>query len=348
MKYNQLRLVMTGSRCNLNCAYCIAGYSGVKPSLASGRIEEEKIWETICPHEFSSISLWGGEPFFNFEILQQTVDFCQRRLPELPIGIISNGTAFSREKMDYIKKNKLHIILSHDAWQQSYRSSDFLQNSQQRDMINEIENLGFSTVIHNFNCDFAAIFRYFETVEKALDRPFGWGFELFELSSAAAIQFLPQGKHLVQFGNSIDFLLQQFVAGHPFAISALQRILLGMASVIDGDRVVSARCGADKRLTVTTEGKIAFCQVQAENGKFDVPDLSLPVMCSNCEVARFCAGICPNLTDGYRKKMCVIYKLFYSKLYEFLMHLRLTEHSADLPKGIPEWQISETIADEAK
>ena len=321
MKYNQLRLVITGSRCNLKCAYCIAGYSDSKITQSSQKIHEEKILAAIRSHEFSSISIWGGEPFFNFEMLKRTVEFCQRHLSGLPVSIISNGTAFSREKIDFVKNNKLQIVLSHDAGQQHYRSGDFLQNRKQREMINEIEDLAFSTVIHRFNCDFAAIFSYFETAEKLLGRPFGWGIELFELSSATAMQFLPQGNSIVQFANSVDFLLKKFVDGHPLAFSALNRILMGLARVIDGERIVSTRCGADNRLTVTTEGETAFCQVQAENGKFEFPGLSLPVMCLDCEVAKFCAGICPNITDGYRKKMCVIYKLFYSKLYAFLINL---------------------------
>lgn len=321
MKYNQLRLVMTGSSCNLRCAYCIAGYSDPDRHKITDEINEAKLLAAIGSNTFSSISLWGGEPFYNFAKLQTTVEFCKNNYPSLPILIVSNGTAFSREKIDFIKKHDLHITLSHDAINQHYRGIDYLQQPQYLELIKEIDDIAFTTVIHNFNCDIPAIFNYFEQVAETLQRDVYWGFELFQLSSPSAVKFLPHGKSLIEFAKSLEFMLEKFVQGHPFSYSALYRILNSMATIIDNDKTVPTRCGACNRLTVTTEGENAFCQVQAENGNIVHPDLNLPKMCNSCDVARFCTGICPHITEGYRKKLCIIYKLFYAKMRDFLVNL---------------------------
>lgn len=323
MKYSQLRLVMSGSDCNMKCAYCVAGYS-TEPYSAykSSTINEEKLTALIGASTFPTISIWGGEPFYNFAALQRTVDFCVRNFPGVPILIVSNGSVLSQEKIDFITKHKLQITFSHDGHNQFYRGKDYLANAKQLELIKQIPNLGFSSVLHQYNCDIPAIFNFFEDAAKRLNREVSWGFELFQLPSPKALRFLPNGKGLLEFANSIDFLLDQFKKGHPFAYSAIYNTLNSIAGIIDKDKTVSSRCGACNRLTITTDGRTAYCQVQAENDSFAYPSLTLPEMCQQCEVARFCVGICPTVTDAYRKKMCVIYKLFYTKITNFLVKLR--------------------------
>lgn len=322
MRFSQLRLVMAGGECNMKCAYCVAGYSNEKYSCMPQVLNEEKLNTVIGAGTFPSISIWGGEPFYNFSALQQSVDFCVRKFPETPILIISNGTAFSQEKIDFVVKHKLHITLSHDGYNQFYRGKDYLADTKSLELIKQIPDVAFSSVLHQHNCDIPALFHFFEEAAKSLDREVSWGFELFQLPSPKALQFLPHGKNLLAFANSIDFLLAQFQAGHPFAYSAVYNTLNSMARIIDQDKSVLSRCGACNRLTVTTDGRKAYCQVQAEKDSFIYPALVLSEMCRQCEVAKFCAGICPTVTDAYRKKMCVIYKLFYTKLARFLIGLR--------------------------
>ena len=324
MNYAQLRLVMADSGCNLNCSYCLPGHSTAKPPGGQDAICGDKLLAAIGANTFSTISIWGGEPFYNYDGFRKVVAFCDHYYPGIPIIVISNGTAFTQAKIDFINKQNLHITLSHDAYKQSYRGRDFLADAAYREMIGAVNNLAFTTVIHNYNCDIPSIFVYFENIEKMLARKLPWAFELFQLPSADTIRFLPQGKSLMEFANSVDFLLEQFAAGHPFAVSALHKALFNMASIIDKGNHGNTRCGAETRLTVTTSGERAYCQVRAERGDFSFPKAGLPPMCRDCSVRMFCRGICPNATEGYRKKMCVIYKLFYAKLGNFLINLPKT------------------------
>lgn len=318
MHYNQLRVVMTGASCNMNCSYCIAGYSGNRPQGGRFELNEARLGDLISQHTFTKISIWGGEPFYNFDKLQKTVEFCRQFFPSLPILIISNGTALSKEKVDFINSNNISLTLSHDAGKQFFRGADYLKSHSYFDLIKQINNIGFTSVIHRYNCDIPDIFNYFEKIRLLLQRELYWGFELFQLSTPSSMKYLP---NIPDFEKSIEFLLEQFAGGHPFAYSSMYNILNGMAQAIDTGNPPLCRCGALNRLTVNTDGQVAFCQVQAENGRFDRPDLMLPQMCRSCGVASFCAGICPNTSDTYREIMCPVYKVFYQKLQNFLINL---------------------------
>lgn len=327
MQYDQLRIVMAGSRCNLKCSYCIAGYDD-RGELHDSEINTMKIMKLIRPHTFSSISIWGGEPFFNFPKLKAIVEFCREQYARLPIIIISNGTVLSREKIDFIKKYHINVTLSHDAFCQHYRGKDYLKDEKSFSLIREMKQLGFISVIHKYNCDFQAIFNYFDAIRNRLNRDFFWSFELLQPAGPASERFLPGGDEVRQFSQSLDFLLRQFVEGHPFAYTGLHPTLSSMASVIDRNTKVRCRCGAHRRFTVTTDGRTAFCQVRAERGLFDDPALDVPDMCECCEVSRFCRGYCPGMTVGARRKMCRLYKVFYTKLYGFLLNLYPQEASS--------------------
>jgi sulfatase maturation enzyme AslB (radical SAM superfamily) len=312
---------MDGSRCNLRCAYCLAGYAD-KIGRTGAVIDESKILELIRPHEFPSISIWGGEPFFNFAALKSVVNFCRRHYAELPIIVFSNGTAFTKAKIEFIRENNLNITLSHDAFSQHYRSADFLRDKASLALIREIDNLGFSSVIHRYNCDFVAIFEYFEEICAALDREFYWGFELFQPSGPQSHKFIPGDEELATFSASLDFLLERFSAGHTFAVTALRPGLMSVADILDGNALPHFRCGADKRLTVTTGGLTAFCQMMAESGNFDLPSGDLPEMCRSCSVSPLCRGFCPTMSGEERTMICSLYKVFFTKLRKFLFSLR--------------------------
>lgn len=321
MKYNQLRIVMTDGICNMHCAYCIAGYSSKEKQAQSDYINQEQMLLTIGSDTFNSISIWGGEPFCQSAKLQNAVKFCAQRFPGTPIMIVSNGSALTRENIDFIKKYGLNITLSHDGAAQFLRGFDYLSDANRLELVAELDNIAFTSVLHHDNCDLAELFDYFAKIAIKINRQTFWGFELFQLSAPAAIRFLPHGYRLIQFAHSLDWALNEFKQGNPLAYTALHRTLMTMAVLIDGNYAATIRCAANKRLTITTNGDKAFCQVQAERNNFAYPSLVLPKMCLTCEVARFCAGICPNITDAYRKKMCAIYKLYYSKLYRFLLGL---------------------------
>jgi sulfatase maturation enzyme AslB (radical SAM superfamily) len=286
-------------------------------------MDKEKLKQAVAGHSFPSISIWGGEPLYNLPQLSEVLAFCKEFCEGIPIWLVSNGTLLKQEIVNLLNEYNVNLTISHDAYAQHYRTSDFLRAEAYIQLLKEIKGqLGFLTVLHAHNCDIEKIFKYFEEVQTRVGRPIGWSFEKYNLGGEFGLPFLPQGESLMLFSKSIDFLLRKFTQGHPFAYTALGNNLHHIANIHDTQKAVKCACGANQRLSVTTDGAIAFCQVEAEFGNYAIPDLTVPQKCKECNVGRFCAGICPTTTEYCRDKMCEMYKIFYEKLYHFLLSLK--------------------------
>lgn len=317
--YSQLRLVIPNTVCNLACKYCMSGYSTYSVCAAEGRFDSEKILKTIGGKRFDSISIWGGEPFANYEKLQQTVEFCRNHFPDKQVGFITNGYLLNEEKVEYLNQNNIIITISHDGYGQHYRSArDFLQEDSYIYLLRNLKiNIAFNSVIHRYNCNISRLFNYFEKVQDKLDRPIAWNFEIFKLYDAAFAEYIISGNAICELSRSLDFLYEQFAKGHVFAYTAQASRLKSLASTIDNGVSVGCQCGANNRLSIRTNGQLAFCQVAAELGNYNNVTVELPTMCNDCEYAKYCRGICPLLTDGYRKKICIAHKLYFLKTFQF-------------------------------
>ncbi|MBP2636004.1 MAG: hypothetical protein H6Q72_1911 [Firmicutes bacterium] len=322
--YSQLRLVMPDTVCNLACQYCLSGYNNHTSCSEAADFAAEQILKTINGRAFESISIWGGEPLANFEKLQQTVAFCRRYYPDIPIRIITNGYLMNEEKADYLNANNIAITISHDGYAQYYRNQrDFLLEHDYLNLLKRIKNdVSFNSVVHRFNCNIPSMFHYFEKAQDKIGKAIGWNFELFKLHDAKFAKFIIAGKAIDELAKSFDFLFEQFEKGHPFAYTSQANRLNSLARLIDEGKGTLCQCGANRRLSIRTDGKPAFCQVAAELGNYSNAQPDIPPMCSDCEYAKYCTGICPLMSDGYRKKLCISYKLYYFKTFQFFHSLR--------------------------
>lgn len=317
--YSQLRLVMPDTVCNLSCQYCLSGYNNHTSCTEAADFSAEQIIKTINGRPFESISLWGGEPLANYKKLHQTVAFCRHFYPDKPIRMITNGYLLNDEIVEYLNTNNIYITISHDGYGQHYRNQrDFLQEKHYLSVLKKVKNnISFNSVIHRFNCDISSMFHYFEMVQEKIDRSIGWDFELFKLHDTKFTKYIIAGKAIRELADSFDFLFEQFAKGHRFAYSSQVKRLKALARLIDMEKGVQCQCGTNNRLAIRTDGKPAFCQVAAELGNYNNVRTGIPQMCCDCEYAKYCTGICPLISDGYRKKLCIVSKLYYFKTFQF-------------------------------
>ena len=69
--------------------------------------------------------LWGGEPLFNTQAVQELVDVLRKEWPECTITISTNGLLLgAKHIVDWILENKISIQLSHDGLGQWIRSQE--------------------------------------------------------------------------------------------------------------------------------------------------------------------------------------------------------------------------------
>jgi uncharacterized Fe-S cluster-containing radical SAM superfamily protein len=119
--------------CNMMCSYCCCHPSEKKVDLYSrytkdypkmiAKIKESPLFVKgdTMPH----FDLWGGEPLFNTQAVQELVDVLRKEWPECTITISTNGLLLgAKHIVDWILENKISIQLSHDGLGQWIRSQE--------------------------------------------------------------------------------------------------------------------------------------------------------------------------------------------------------------------------------
>ena len=103
-------------RCNLRCSWCYArGGCGFKPPdkdilkksvewFAANQNTKEKV-----------INIMGGEPLFEWQVLQWFVDLIREKVENARIGVITNCSLVTGEILDWLVKNKVSFSPSVDG-----------------------------------------------------------------------------------------------------------------------------------------------------------------------------------------------------------------------------------------
>jgi len=111
--------------CNFKCRYCLyASHSGVE------RTHELKYmsWDTakksidfLYDHSSSAdsihISFYGGEPFLNFKLIKDVVNYVENRFfsKKIEYGVTINGSILSDEIIDFIIEHNFQLTISLDG-----------------------------------------------------------------------------------------------------------------------------------------------------------------------------------------------------------------------------------------
>jgi uncharacterized protein len=124
--------------CNLGCDYCCVGKGdfGEAPTHltqhdANLAIEQLIARTTTDSHE---VTFFGGEPMLNFEVIKATVLHAEKVANlegrTFQFRILSNGTAFTRANVDFLKRHNIHVQVSldgsrdvHDKWRRTKRGN---------------------------------------------------------------------------------------------------------------------------------------------------------------------------------------------------------------------------------
>lgn len=310
---DQVRILLPEPKCNLRCSYCINKYfdSSVIHSDLSTDADCSKMFKKLDNFLFNSISFWGGEPLFNKRfpsILKQVAE----RYKDTTLYVLTNGVFLTQEIVDLLNKYDVHLSISHDGYNQHIRCHDFL-TEEYIDLLNQLKHFsGFNVVVHNKNLDLVKIVEWFDS--KDIKGDWQISFEMFELTDDRLLEFVPSTKDYVNFYNGYKNMLKLAFNNHKrLAGEAKKAITLNKLSSIKG-----FRCGASNRLSIDTSGRIWHCQVTYECGKHYVYDNSIPSMCSECKWVAKCKGICPLIPDRYRKKVCMMYHLYYDIIDEVI------------------------------
>lgn len=120
MMFQHLFLMM-GIACNFNCRYCMQHPLMTKP-ICGPRLSQQVIdflsnlppWNKDNPEEKYTLTCYGGEPLLYWNLIQQVVDLLEPT-GKFNIGVVSNGSLLTDEKVDYMLEHKLGFTLSNDG-----------------------------------------------------------------------------------------------------------------------------------------------------------------------------------------------------------------------------------------
>jgi len=122
----EMLILQVTQACNLTCSYCPYAYKGDKVSRShSNKMMSWEIAKQAVDFYYAHsrdmneacITFYGGEPFLNFPVIRQTVEYAQ----ELFLGkgilfrVTTNGTFLSDEVIEYLVQNEFDVTFSIDG-----------------------------------------------------------------------------------------------------------------------------------------------------------------------------------------------------------------------------------------
>lgn len=133
-------MLMVTHSCNLNCTYCYESYKSNKKmhfDLAQSIIKSEFCFvKNSDSFDSLQIDFMGGEPFVNFELIKQVVEWLRTESFGIPFICFAttNGTLLDDEKKEWFERNKDIIWLG-----VSYDGSKYLQKMNRGDIANVVD-----------------------------------------------------------------------------------------------------------------------------------------------------------------------------------------------------------------
>lgn len=304
----QIRLMLPNAACNLRCKYCL-NTNNIRG--LDVEIDFDKLFEKMDLMTFKSISIWGGEPLYNPN-LEKILYALREHYPDnVEICITSNGVLLNDKFVELFNKLKVSYAISHDGYAQYLRCKDFLKEPEYIERLKKLERFaGFNGVISRYNIDLCKNYQYFIDACKDISGNWQISFGLFELFEEEILDFMPSAKQAAELKRNYKAIQKLANEGAPH--------LESYATRKRHRKVIPKiwRCRSDSRLTLDTQGNVYQCQVAADRRDSRIPQPHIPLMCVNCIHADYCRGICPLISNRFRKKLCLCHHLYYDALLE--------------------------------
>jgi|GEM_PF-366933 len=120
--YRMCMLIITHA-CNLNCSYCYESHkSNKRMDVAVAKeiiLSEIELVRTSDIYRKLEVHFIGGEPFMNFPLIKEVVEWLDDLKPDIPIicSCSSNGTLVDESNTEWLRQHNqlFHVILSYDG-----------------------------------------------------------------------------------------------------------------------------------------------------------------------------------------------------------------------------------------
>ena len=143
--------IQMGLKCNYSCEYCSQRFvprnkDDHLDTSDQYHIGDEEVdlyvkkFDHITFADKPYFELWGGEPFLYWKTLQPLVIKLREKFPSCTFSVITNGSMFNDEIIDWIVKYDIRISISHDGPGQPTRGPDPFDDPEKKKMIMKLTN----------------------------------------------------------------------------------------------------------------------------------------------------------------------------------------------------------------
>ena len=110
--------------CDLRCRYCFAGtgsFGGERLHMSweVAKAALDMLLDASGPRPFCEVDFFGGEPLLNFEVVKKAVEYgktaAAQKNKKIKFTLTTNANALGPEIIDWLNKEGLAVVLSHDG-----------------------------------------------------------------------------------------------------------------------------------------------------------------------------------------------------------------------------------------
>ena len=346
--------------CNLGCKYCFlencdANWKNIMMSFETAKIAIDKFITHVKRKKITepTIMLFGGEPFYNWKILKQIVEYCSDTYPEffnnknklhnLKFRTVTNGTLITESRAKFINKYNIVTAISLDGPKEINDANRVFKKGN----VSVYDTVQKSIeILRKNNCDFGLSVTLSPAVVNDKENIIKWLKEM----NVKNIFFNP-----LQYDSNNDEWNDHYVKSTNFIIDTFYTLLEN--DIVNGRPVRQiesfinksfyiADCAAAgmNQLTIKPNGEVIVCQCdyQSEGNKLgniledDIDTLlnnknterwinSIPLKkekCLNCESIFICGGSCLTQNTKMFDHSCVVdqtYCIYIKMMFEWLL-----------------------------
>ncbi len=329
--------------CNLRCDYCYLPHNPItiREPILSQSIQ--MLFKTAQKHHYPRVKLKyaGGEPLLQFNLVQRahSLAFEQSRQNDIPLDevLLTNGTRLSQEKIAYLQRNQIRVMISLDGigqWHDQQRH--FAKGKPSFELVRRgielCQKMGLTPLI-SLTLSSRNLPGLPQAISWLLEHKLPFTFNFYrENDYARGVPPLdinhPQTRQLFEEAFA---LLEADPPDHSLLGMLADRASFGFAHLYP--------CGVGRDyLVIRSDGQIAKCQMamdapvtsifaldpltevrQDKTGIQNPPVFQKPD-CAACDWRAYCAGGCPLLTQRVtgsyeaRSPYCELYQFLFPRL----------------------------------
>ncbi len=159
---SSLTLQLT-QECNFRCTYCPytsnTGFQRVhsreKMSLQTIKKAIDFLGDHSCDSKSINIGFYGGEPLLEYDMIKEAISYAEKKfiMKDLSFNMTTNGSLFTRDKIEYFSKHNINITISLDGMKEINDKNRVFANSDKGTFDCVLKNL--RVVMDDFE-DFAS------------------------------------------------------------------------------------------------------------------------------------------------------------------------------------------------